>query len=166
VDGVETENAAETVVLAFMVTLQEDVPLHAPPHPANVEFDPGASLSVTTVPAANVATQLEPQLMPAGLLVMVPAPAPELCTVSWYVDGEETENAAETVVLAFMVTLQVLMPLHPPPHPANAEVDPAAALSVTTVPAANVATQLEPQLMPAGLLVMVPTPAPELCTMS
>jgi len=26
--------------------------------------------------------QVEPQLMPAGLLVMVPVPVPELCTVS------------------------------------------------------------------------------------
>ncbi len=50
-------NVAETVVLAFMVTLQVDVPLHPPPHPANVDVDPAASLSVTTVPAANVPVQ-------------------------------------------------------------------------------------------------------------
>jgi len=48
-----------------------------------VEVYPGASLSVTTVPAANVYWHVVPQLMPAGLLVMVPAPVPEFFTVSW-----------------------------------------------------------------------------------
>ena len=73
---------AETVVFALIVTLHAPVPVQPPDHPPNVEVDPGASLSVTTVPAANVYLQVEPQLMPAGLLVMVPVPVPELCTVS------------------------------------------------------------------------------------
>jgi hypothetical protein len=47
-----------------------------------VEADPGASVSVTTVPAANVYWHVVPQLMPAGLLVTAPVPVPELCTVS------------------------------------------------------------------------------------
>jgi hypothetical protein len=73
---------ADTVVFALIVTLQAPAPLQAPPHPPNVEVDPGASVSVTTVPAANVYWHVVPQLMPAGLLVMEPAPVPELCTVS------------------------------------------------------------------------------------
>jgi hypothetical protein len=73
---------ADTVVSPLIVTLQEPVPLHAPDQPANVEADPGASVSVTTVPAGNVAWHVEPQLMPAGLLLTAPAPVPELCTVS------------------------------------------------------------------------------------
>ena len=73
---------AVTEVLAFMVTLHVDMPVHPPPHPPKVEVDPGASASVTTVPAEKVAGHVVPQLIPAGLLVMVPAPVPELCTVS------------------------------------------------------------------------------------
>jgi hypothetical protein len=74
--------AADAVAFAFIVTLQAPMPLHPPVHPPNVEVDPGASVSVTTVPAGNVPRHVAPQLMPAGLLVMAPAPVPELCTVS------------------------------------------------------------------------------------
>ena len=73
---------ADTVVFALIVTLQAPVPMHPPVHPPNVEVDPGASLSVTTVPAVKVYWHTVPQLMPAGLLVRVPVPVPELCTVS------------------------------------------------------------------------------------
>jgi hypothetical protein len=34
-----------------MVRLQVDVPLHPPVHPANVELDEGAAVSVTEAPA-------------------------------------------------------------------------------------------------------------------
>jgi hypothetical protein len=73
---------ADTVVFAFIVTLQAPVPPHPPAHAPNVELAAGVSVSVTTVPAANVPWHVVPQLMPAGLLVMVPPPVPELCTVS------------------------------------------------------------------------------------
>jgi hypothetical protein len=75
-------NVAETDVSAFMVTLHVEVPAHAPDQPANAALDAGDALSVTTVPAANVALHVVPQLMPDGLLEMVPAPVPELCAVS------------------------------------------------------------------------------------
>ena len=73
---------ADTVVFALIVTLQAPVPLHPSAHAPNVEVAAGVSVSVTTVPAANVPWHVVPQLMPAGLLVMVPPPVPELCTVS------------------------------------------------------------------------------------
>jgi hypothetical protein len=73
---------ADTVVFAFIVTLQAPVPLHPLVHPPNVDVDPGASVSATTVPDGNVVWQVVPQLIPVGLLVMVPPPVPELCTVS------------------------------------------------------------------------------------
>lgn len=73
---------AETVVSAFMVTLHVDVPLHAPDQPAKTALAAGAAVRVTAVPAVNVARQVEPQLMPEGLLEMVPEPVPEVCTVS------------------------------------------------------------------------------------
>jgi len=75
-------NVAPTEAAEFMVTLQVDVPLHPPVHPANVELDAGAAVSVTAAPAEKVATQAVPQLMPAGLLVMLPEPLPELVTAS------------------------------------------------------------------------------------
>jgi len=71
------------------------------------------------------------------------------------------------VVLALSVTVQVPVPVQPPPlQPLN--VDPAAgvAVKVTTVPLAYAAMQLAPQEMPAGLLVTVPIPAPVLLTVS
>ena len=71
------------------------------------------------------------------------------------------------MVLALSVTVQVPVPVQPPPlQPLN--VDPAAgvAVKVTTVPLAYAAMQLAPQEMPAGLLVTVPIPAPVLLTVS
>jgi hypothetical protein len=76
-------NVAPTEVAAFMVTLQVDVPLHAPVQPPNVAaFAVGTAVSVTAVPAAKLAVQVAPHVMPAGLLVTLPVPVPELVTVS------------------------------------------------------------------------------------
>jgi hypothetical protein len=44
-------NVAPTEAAEFMVTLQVEVPLHPPVHPANVELDAGAAVSVTAAPA-------------------------------------------------------------------------------------------------------------------
>ena len=53
----------------FMATVQlDDVPEHAPDQPANVEFAPAVAARVTDVPALKV--------VPVGLLVTVPLPAP------------------------------------------------------------------------------------------
>jgi hypothetical protein len=44
-------------------------------------------------------------------------------------------NVAVTVAAALIVTVQVPVPLHPPPlHPANVDPDAAAAVSTTEVP--------------------------------
>jgi hypothetical protein len=48
------------------------VPVHAPPHPANVAPAAGVAVSVTPVPWSYDSVQSDPQLMPAGLLVTVP----------------------------------------------------------------------------------------------
>jgi hypothetical protein len=76
------------------------------------------------------------------------------------------EKFADTVVFPLIVTLQAPVPLHAPAQPPNVEVDPGASVRVTTVPAGNVTWHVVPQLMPAGLLVMAPTPLPEFCTVS
>jgi hypothetical protein len=65
-----------------MVTLQVDVPLQAPVQPAKVELAAGVGVSVTAVPAAKLAAHVVPQLMPAGVLAMLPVPVPEGVTVS------------------------------------------------------------------------------------
>lgn len=77
-----TLKVAVTEAAAESVTLQVAVPVQAPDHPANVEPEPGAAVKVTVVPLENVALQVVPQLMPAGVLVTVPAPVPPACTVS------------------------------------------------------------------------------------
>ena len=69
-------NVAVTEVLAVRVKLQVPVPIQAPDQPVNVEPVLGAAVSVTDVPLAKVALHVCPQLMPEGLLVIVPAPVP------------------------------------------------------------------------------------------
>ena len=74
---------AVTVVAAESVTVQVPAPEHPPPlQPLKVEPAAGTAVSVTAVPLVKLAAQVAPQVMPAGLLVTVPAPVPVLETVS------------------------------------------------------------------------------------
>jgi len=77
-------------------------------------------------------------------------------------------KVAVTVVLLESVTVQVPVPLHPPPlHPKNVELLPAGlAVSVTAVPPLKPAEQMLPHEMPAGELVTVPFPFPLFVTAS
>jgi hypothetical protein len=75
-------------------------------------------------------------------------------------------NVAVAEALAVSVRLQVLVPLHPPDQPANVEPALGVAVRVTAVPLAKLVLHVAPQLIPAGLLVMVPPPEPALCTLS
>jgi hypothetical protein len=72
---------ALTDFAASMVTLQAPVPLQAPPQPANVEPESGATVKLTTVPLSKFAEQLEPQEIPGGELATVPVPVPLFATV-------------------------------------------------------------------------------------
>jgi len=151
-------NVAVTVCAAFTVTLQVPVPVQPPPlQPVNVEPVAGVALNVTAVPVVNDVEHVVPQEIPAGVLVTVPLPAPVFVTVS---AKDDCTKLAVTVVGAFTVTVQVLVPVQPPLHPVKVEPAAAAAVSVTEVPLANDAEQVAPQEMPAGLLVTVPLPAP------
>jgi hypothetical protein len=79
------ENAAVTAASAFMTTTHVPVPEYPPPdQPAKVEFVSALALSVIFVPALTSLVQVLPQLIPAGLLVTVPVPVPDLFTVSVY----------------------------------------------------------------------------------
>ena len=71
-----------TEELAVRSTVHVPVPVQAPDQPANVEPEPGAAVKVTDVPLAKLALHVDPQLMPAGLLVTVPVPVPASATVS------------------------------------------------------------------------------------
>jgi hypothetical protein len=75
-------NCTMTVALAFRVKVQPAVPPQASYYPPNVELESGVSVSFTTVPLGKSKPHVVGQLMPAGLLVTVPAPSPVLCTVS------------------------------------------------------------------------------------
>lgn len=126
---------AATDVLAVMATEHVPVPVQpAPVQPANVELLAGVAVSATDVPLAYVSLQSVPQVMPAGLDVTAPEPAPLRVTPSEYVIGS---NRASTTVVADSVTVQVPVPEQPPPdHPAKNDALFGAAASVTTVPAA------------------------------
>src|SRR5271170_1094459 len=67
-------NAAVTLSAALMVTTQLPAPLHAPLQPPKTQPLAGVSLRVTCVPLAKLALQVDPQLIPDGVLVTVPLP--------------------------------------------------------------------------------------------
>jgi hypothetical protein len=70
-----TESAAVTV------TLQVATPAHAPLQPAKTSLVAGVSLSVTWLFCGKLAEHIAGQLIPTGLLVTVPVPAPAMVTV-------------------------------------------------------------------------------------
>src|SRR5882724_5991776 len=154
-----------TVVATLGVTMQEPVPEQPPPlQPVKVELASGVAVKVTAVPLANGAEHVAPQVMPAGLLVTVPAPAPALLTVSVKVCRA---NVAVTEAAALSVTVQGPVPEQPPPlQPVKVELASGVALKVMAVPLANGAAHVAPQAMPAGELVIVPVPVPDLLTVS
>src|SRR5437879_379890 len=155
---------AVTACAALIVTLQAPVPVQLPLQPVKVEPAAGAAVKVTAVPLVNEAEQVAPQEIPAGELVTVPLPAPDLVTVS---AKDDWMKVAVTEVAAFIVTLQVPVPVQPPPlQPVKVEPAAGAAVSVTTVPVVNEAEHVAPQEIPAGLLVTVPLPAPAMDTVS
>lgn len=74
---------AVTVVFALGVMLQvAPVPEHGPDQPANVEPLDFAAVKVIGVPLEKAAEQVPGQLIPTGLLVTVPDPAPFVTTVT------------------------------------------------------------------------------------
>ena len=80
-------NVAVTDASAVMLTVQVAVPEHAPDQPAKAEPEPAVAVNVTEVAPEKLALHVCPQLIPAGALAMVPAPAPPVATVSWKVEA-------------------------------------------------------------------------------
>jgi hypothetical protein len=84
------------------------------------------------------------------------------------VGGMPTQsNVAVISTGAFMVTVQVPVPEHPPPdQPAKTEPENGWAVRVTSVPSGKDDEQLGPQCIPAGGLVTSPDPVPANTTVS
>src|SRR5436309_14315659 len=102
--------------------------------------------------------------MPAGALVMVPLPTPALLTVS-VKDGRA--KVAVTVCAAFSVTVQVAVPVQPPPlQPEKVEPAAGAAVKVTGVPLAYDRKSVVQGERPAGGVGRVTLPVPVLLTVS
>ena len=125
---------AVTLKAPFTVTVQV-VPAteHGPAQPVNVDPpDAGVAVSVTTWLTANDAVQLAVQLLiPAGLLLTLPDPAPALVTVRELVGA--VSNVAVTARDWVMVTVQSPVPLHPSPlQPVKVPPWGGAAVKVTT----------------------------------
>ncbi len=126
------------------------------------------ALSVTSVPSSNSKLQVAPQLIPAGLDVTVPEPAPVLETVSLNLAVGSRSKVAVTDLAEVIVTRHLFSPLtESQPDQATALVlAPGVPVSVTAVPWSKLAEQVAPQLIPAGELVTVPEPVPFLVTVS
>ena len=148
---------AVTVVALVGVTVQVPVPVQPPPdQPMNAAPLVGVAARTTELPEGKLAEQVVPHAMPAGALVTLPFPRPARITVSATGAGAK---AAPTVVAVVSVNTQVPVPAHPPPdQPVKTEPAAGVAMSVTPVPAPNVAEQVLPQLIPAGELLTVPLP--------
>jgi hypothetical protein len=76
-------HVAVTLVALDMVTTQLPVPEQPPPlQPMKAVPKFGRAVRVTVVPPVKLATQAAPQLMPVGVLVMVPVPVPAIVSLS------------------------------------------------------------------------------------
>jgi hypothetical protein len=151
---------AEQLRAADMVTLpseQSVSPLQAR------KKDPAAGVTVneTTCPDKNGALQVAPQLIPAGLLVIVPPPVPLLFTVSRLVGVELRMKVAVQLRACDITTLPLAQSVSPV-HPTNSDPAAGAAVKTTSCSNANSALQLVPQLRNGGLLVTAPLPLPAL----
>jgi len=129
--------------------------LPAPPHPPPREPVAGAAVSVIAVCSANRAPHVAPQSIPVGLLVTVPAPDPDLVTVS------PPLNVAVHVGLPLTVTVVVVpVPLQAPLHPVKTDPGSANALRETVEPVWNRSWHAVPQSIPAGTDSTRPVPRP------
>jgi hypothetical protein len=157
-------NVAVAVRAAVIVILQvAPETVSHPLHPVNADPLAAVAVSVTAVPLTYGSEQSAPQLIPAGLEVTVPDPAPAFVAVS----VNSSLNVAVTVLAAFIATVHVdpVTESHPV-HPVKADPEAAAAVSVTLVSVTYGSEQSVPQLIPLGVDVTVPAPASAFATVS
>jgi hypothetical protein len=157
---------AVTALAPVTVTVQAPVPVHPPDQPANVLVVTGLSARVTCAFGAKAAVQVVSvdgeQVIPAGVLVTVPLPAPARLTVK----GMPAAKLAVAVSGALMVIVQVV-PEQLPLHPLKERLALELAVSVTCDPCAKPAVHVVGQLIPPGLLItVVPVPPPLIDTVN
>ena len=157
-------NVAVTEWLAPIVSVHVPVPEQSPVQPAKVLPAAGVAVRMTTVPEVKLAEHVEPQLIPGGLLVTVPVPLPALDTSRVRCSPDDVVNVAVTEWSRSIVSVHVPVPAQSPDHPTNVKPGEADAVNVTTVPLSKLAEQVEPQLIPAGLLTTMPLPSPAFVT--
>jgi hypothetical protein len=73
---------ADTLVSAFIVTVQLPIPLHAPPQPARPQAAAAPAVKVTCVPGTKLALHVAPQSIAEGELVTLPPGLPATDTES------------------------------------------------------------------------------------
>ena len=81
----EALKTAVTFLLPLMFMMQDPVPEQSPPQPAKLLPVSAVACRVTEAFVVNNATQLLPQLIPAGTVLTSPVPAPDLLTVRVWV---------------------------------------------------------------------------------
>ena len=147
-----------TLRAADMDTVQDPVPLQAPPQPLKVASLPGTADNVTDVPGVKFAEHVEPQLIPDGELETVPLPLTD--TLNAWTVAVVSAKVAVADRAALMVTVQVPLPVQPLLQPEKDDPLLGVAVRTTVAPLAKLAEQVDPQLMPEGELVTVPPPTP------
>ena len=161
VAGFTPVKVAVTEAFALSAITQE-APVQPPLKPSKVD-DVGVAVRVTLVPELKLALHVPGQLMPAGDEVTVPVPVPASATVNVRC---RTPKVAVALAAALTVTWQVLVPEQAPLQPLKTELVPGVAVSVTAVPWLYEAEQVpDEQLMPPGVEVTAPWPAPATCTL-
>jgi hypothetical protein len=153
-----------TVWSELIVRVQVPVPLHPPPdQPPKLEPDPGDAVKVTAVPDAKLCEQVPGQAIPPP--ETLPEPGPARLTVRVCAGGGFAVKVAVTDRPVFIVTVQVPVPLHPPPdQPPKLEPDAGDAVSVTAAPDGKLCEQTVGQAIPPP--EMWPEPAPAKVTVS
>jgi hypothetical protein len=106
-----------------------------------------------------LAAHIPGQVMPAGLLLTVPALAlPDMLTYN----GWTGVKLAVAFCGEFIVTMHAPVPEQDAEdHPAKADPGEGFAVRITFEPVVKFAVQVAPQLMPVGELVTVPLPVPD-----
>src|SRR5215813_2635006 len=151
-----------------MLKTHAPVPEQLPPHPAKAEPEPAAAVRVTLVEGAKEALHVEPQSIPAGVLVTEPEPVPAFETVSvLLVGGAVASNWAVTVAEELVIAH---WPWNMKSQPAVklTKTEPASAIPLSRtgleLDGVKAPEQVAPQSIPAGLLVTRPEPVPVLFT--
>ena len=123
-------------------------------------------MSATELLLLNACEHVEPQLIPAGLLVTVLVEAPEPDFVTFRITGGFSVKVAVTVWAALIVTVQAPVPLHAPDQPAKNDPRLGVGVSFSEAGLRNVAEQVAPQLRPLEEPFTVPDPVPAFVTVS